>query len=91
MSDSKTKYDELVEAGKIIPGDTKLNATDNGGHLILSKKEQNIIKLIQFGRTVTKHELDFEIANTAITLIQENPLLTEIQAIEMAMGEWDIL
>lgn len=91
MSNSKSKYDELVESGKIIPGDTKLSATDTSGQLILSQKEQNIIKLIQFGRTVTKHELDFEIANTAINLVQENPLLTEVQAIEMAMGEWDIL
>jgi len=84
MGDSVKKYEELVEAGKIIPGDTTMM------HLII-KKEQNIIKLIQFGRTVAKHELDFEIANTAINLIQQNPQLTEIQAIEMAMVEWDIL
>ena len=82
MGDSVKKYEELVEAGRIIPGDNKN---------ILSKKEQNIIKLIQFGRTVSKHDLDFEITNYAINLIQQNPQLTEVQAIEMAMVEWDIL
>ena len=88
MSDSAKKYEELVEEGKIKPGKTKVSLLSE---TLLSQKEKNVINLIRLCRTVHMHELDFEVANTAVNALQKNPSLSELEAIQIAMGEWDIL
>jgi len=83
MSDSISKYNELLEEGKI--------SNEESDSLFLSKKEENVIKIIKFGRTVVKHELDFEVATFAIELLEDHPEMSELQAIELSMVKFDIL
>jgi hypothetical protein len=82
MSNSRTKYDELVEDGKIQP--VKLSDT------VFTTKQKNVMDIIQLCRTVSKHELDFEIANSAIILLGRHPEMSEVQAIKIAMSKLNI-
>jgi len=82
MSDSVEKYYDLVAEGKIV--EEKLS------DVLLNKKEQNIINIIKLCRTVSKHDLDFEIANEAIEIMGRTKDMSEIQAIRIAMNKLNI-
>lgn len=82
MSDSVKKYYDLLEEGKVV--EEKLS------DLLFNKKEQAVLDIIQLCRTVSKHELDFEIANSAITLLGRHPDMDVIQAIKISMSKLNI-
>lgn len=87
MSDSVQKYFELLECGKIQEvKQPPRSAID----MFVSKKEKNIMDIINLCRTVSKHELDFEIVTGAMLLINQNPGMCELQAIQISMSKLKI-
>jgi len=82
MSDSVEKYYDLVAEGKIV--ENKLS------DVLLNKKEQNIINIIKLCRTVSHHDLDFEIADEAIKILGRTKDMDEVQAIQIAMSKLNI-